>query len=59
MAAAEPEQDQDDERVLEEIVVERGKELAPEQRREAPSGHEVGGHGVDSGARGISTRCLY
>ncbi len=38
---AEPEQDQHDQRVLEEIVVEGRAELAPEQRRKAPRRHEV------------------
>src|SRR5262249_20282292 len=33
-------QDQEDERVLEKIVVERGKELTPEQRSEPPRGHQ-------------------
>ena len=39
-------QDQEDQRVLQEIVVERGEELAPEQGREAPRRHQRGGHGV-------------
>jgi hypothetical protein len=33
---ADPEQDQQDERVLQKIVVEGGKELASEQRRKTP-----------------------
>ncbi len=42
--AAELEQDQDDERVLEEIVVEGSEELAPEERREAARSHESAKH---------------
>jgi hypothetical protein len=46
MFFAELEDDEDAQRALEEIVVERGKELAPEQRREASGGHQVGRHGA-------------
>jgi len=38
--AADPEQDQQGERILQEIVVEGGKELAPEQRRKPPGGEQ-------------------
>ena len=40
--AADPEQDQEHERVFQEIVVERRKELRPEQRRKAPRQHQGG-----------------
>jgi hypothetical protein len=45
--AADLEQNQKDERVLEEVIVEGRKELAPEQRREAAGGHQGCGHSVD------------
>ena len=48
------EQDQEDERVLQEIVVEGREELAPEQRREAPGGHERVGHGSSLYSIGVS-----
>ncbi len=38
------EQDEEDQRVLEEVVVEGGEELAPEQRGEAPGRHQGIGH---------------
>jgi hypothetical protein len=43
--AADPEQDQEGQRVLQEIVVERREELAPEQWREAPRSHQGTEHG--------------
>ena len=43
---AEPEDDQENQRVFEEIVVESGKELAPEQRREPVGNQELAKHGV-------------
>src|SRR5687767_6627698 len=42
--SANGEQDQDDQSVLEEIVIERREELAPEERREAPRGHQLADH---------------
>ena len=42
--AAEAEQDQHRQHVADEIVVERRKELAPEQRREAPRRHQGAEH---------------
>ena len=44
--AADVEQDEKDQRVLEEIVAERGEELTPEQGREAPRQEQGRGHGV-------------
>ena len=41
---AEAEQDQHGQHVADEIVVKRRKELAPEQRREAPRGHQGAEH---------------
>ena len=43
--AADLEQDQEHQRVLEEIVAERREELAPEQRREAAGQHQRPGRG--------------
>lgn len=40
------EEDQEHQRVLEEIVVESGQKLRPEERREAPRKHEMRVHGV-------------
>ena len=40
------EQDEEHQRVLQEIVIERREELAPEQRRKAPRRHQVVGHKV-------------
>ena len=48
MAAAELEQDEDDQRVLQKVVIERREELAPEQRRKAPGGHQRCGHATVS-----------
>src|SRR5689334_14708016 len=42
--AGQLEHDQDDQRVLEEVVIERTEELAPEERCEPPGGHEVREH---------------
>ena len=42
--SAEAEQDQHRQHVADEIVVERREELAPEQRREAPRGHQGAEH---------------
>ena len=42
--AAEAEKDQHDEHVADEIVVEGGEELAPEQRREPPRSHQGAEH---------------
>ena len=39
-------QNQKDERVLQKVVVERGEELRPEQRREAPRQHQKAGFRV-------------
>jgi hypothetical protein len=39
-------EDQEDQRVLQEIVVEGGKELGPEEWREAPGRHEILLHGA-------------
>ena len=44
VAAPEAEQDQHRQHVADEIVVERREELAPEQRREAPRGHQGAEH---------------
>jgi len=44
VAAAEPEQDQHHQHLADEIVVERRKELAPEQRREPPRRHQRSEH---------------
>src|SRR5262249_54556721 len=49
------EQDQEYERVLQEIVVEGAEELAPEQRRKAPCCHQGFEHG--SGLCRLATRC--
>src|SRR5262245_4614468 len=38
------EQDQERERVLQEVVVEGAEELAPEQRRKPPRDHQFGKH---------------
>ncbi len=46
--AAEPEQDQHAQRVLQEVVVERGAELTPEQRRKPPRRHQAREHGDTS-----------
>ena len=46
ICAAELIQDEKRQRVLEKIVVERGKELRPEQRREAPRQHQKSGFRV-------------
>ena len=46
MRAADMEQNEKDERILEEIIVECGKELRPEQRREAPRQHQKSGFRV-------------
>src|SRR6202011_4634866 len=43
---AELEHNQDDQRIPEEIVVEGGEELAPEDRREAPRAHQSAEHGL-------------
>jgi hypothetical protein len=48
LGAADLEQDQKDQRVLEEIVAEGRKELGPEQRREAPRHEQGRGHGVSA-----------
>ena len=45
--ASDFEQDQEDERILQEVVVEGRKELAPEQRCEAAGGHQRCGHSAD------------
>ena len=49
------EQDQEDQRVLQEIVVERAEELAPEQRRKAPCRHQGFEHGF--GLCRLAVRC--
>ena len=55
---AELEEHEKRQRVLEEIVAERGEELAPEHRREAARSHERGDHGKHLLALRRSTRSL-
>ena len=43
-AGADAEEEKEDQRVLQEVVVEGRKELRPEQRREAPGGHQRAEH---------------
>ncbi len=52
---ADLEQDEEDQRILEEIIVEGGEELAPEQRRETFGEEQMFGHlgNSVSAARGI------
>ena len=52
--AADLEQDQEDERILEKVVAECRKELAPEQRREAPRHQQGRGHGLSGRSAGHS-----
>ena len=49
VGAADVEQDEKDQGVLEEIVAEGRKELGPEQRREAPRQEQGRGHGGSGG----------
>ena len=49
LRSADLEQDQEDQRVLQEVVVEGREELAPEQRREAPGQQERFGIGLGRG----------
>ena len=49
--AADMEQDEEDQRVLEEIVAEGREELAPEQGREAPRHQQRRGHGSPAGSK--------
>ena len=45
LVRGEREEDEEDQRVLQEIVVEGRQELRPEQRRKTPGCHQMGCHG--------------
>src|SRR5215471_6512081 len=51
VGAADMEQDQEDQCVLEEIVAERREKLGPEQGREAPRHQQRRGHGSPAGSK--------
>src|SRR5262249_45431601 len=51
VGAADMEQNEKDQRVLEEVVAERREKLGPEQGREAPRHQQRRGHGFSAGSK--------